>query len=74
MADILEKLDTLKSCLKVIMALATLAAGLLLIRLFGENRIQCFIGNVLPEKKAQKRGWVQGVCMPAVASDRSAKE
>jgi hypothetical protein len=49
-----QKLHTLKSCVKVVMALATLAGGLLLIRLCGEKRLQRFLNFIFFRRKYQK--------------------
>jgi hypothetical protein len=49
-----QRFDALKSCAKIVMAMAILAGGLLLIRLFGEERLQRFLDMVFLEKKYSK--------------------
>lgn len=46
MNSVFQKLDTLKSCVKVVLALATLAGGLFLIRVCGEERLQRFVNTI----------------------------
>jgi hypothetical protein len=51
------KLNALKSCAKVVIALATLAGGLLLIRICGEQRLQslldmAFLKRNIPDNTA----------------------
>lgn len=45
-----EKWNALKSCAKVVIALATLAGGLLLIRVCGEQRLQSLVNMVFLKK------------------------
>jgi hypothetical protein len=46
-----QKFDALKGCVKIVMALAIFAAGLLLIRLCGEHRLQRILNITLLEKR-----------------------
>jgi hypothetical protein len=74
MTDTVKKLSAFTICVKFVMALVTLAGGLLLIRLFGEKRIQWILNNVLPKKQIQEQAWSPGACMPAVGTEPSAEE
>ena len=54
LSTVFQKLVTLKSCAKVVMALATLAGGLFLIRVCGEERLQRIVNTIFMEGYYQK--------------------
>jgi hypothetical protein len=66
-----KKLDALKSCAKIVMALAILAGGLLLIRLCGEHRLQRFLDMTFLEKRYSKSTLVPKNPSAAIVSKKS---
>jgi hypothetical protein len=64
-----QKFDALKSCAKVVMALTTLAGGLLLIRICGEQRLQRFFNMALLAIRYSKSILVQKSNSAAMVSN-----
>ena len=63
-----EKLNALKSFAKVVIALATLAGGLLLIRVCGEQRLQSLIDMAFLKKTVPDNAVVSKDHHPALVS------
>ena len=69
MNSVIQKLDTLKSCAKVVLALATLAGGLFLIRVCGEERLQRFVNTIFMGGYYQKNAITHQDRTQSVVSD-----
>jgi hypothetical protein len=67
----IQKLNALKSCAKIVMALAILAGGLLLIRLCGEQRLQRFLDVTFFDKRYSKNTMVPENPSPVIVSKNS---
>ena len=65
------KLDALKSCVTIVMALVIFAGGLLIIRLCGEHRLQRFLDMTFLEKRYSKNTMVPKNTSPVIVSKNS---
>jgi hypothetical protein len=69
-----QKIDVLKSCVKIVVALVIFAGGLLIIRICGEKRLQRFLDMTLLEKRYAKNTVVPQDSPPAIDTNNATSE